>query len=127
GDHPRRWCPAVDVGAGSFLPPVIAFADTKGLPLGQGGRDSYKGFTPRIGVAYDVFGNGKTALEVNAGRYLEAAQLSGNYVGNRPSTRLSLTATRNWTDANKNYVIDCNLANNAAQSPATTGSVDTCS
>jgi len=64
---------------------------------------------------------------VNAGRYLEAAQLSGNYVGNQPSSRISLTATRNWTDNNKDFKIDCNLANNAAQSPATTGSIDTCS
>ncbi|MEP7306868.1 MAG: hypothetical protein ABJA98_15240 [Acidobacteriota bacterium] len=29
--------------------------------------------TPRVGVAYDVFGNGKTALKFNLGRYLEAA------------------------------------------------------
>jgi hypothetical protein len=39
---------------------------------------------------------------------------------------LSLTAARNWTDNNKNFLIDCNLANNAAQSPTTTGSIDTC-
>jgi hypothetical protein len=126
-DHAWSWFPAVDIGGVRFLPQNISYADTKGLPLGQGGVDSYKDITPRLGVAYDVFGNGKTALKVNAGRYLEAAQLSANYVGNRPSTRLSTTALRNWTDNNKNYVIDCNLFNNAAQSPTTTGSIDTCS
>ena len=125
-DHAWSWFPAVDIGATRFLPQTISFADTNGLPLGQGGVDSYKDFTPRLGFAYDVFGNGKTALKVNAGRYLEAAQLSNNYVGNRPSSRLSLTAARNWTDNNKNFIVDCNLANNAAQSPTTTGSIDTC-
>ena len=43
------------------------------------GVDSYKDITPRFGVAYDVFGNGKTAIKVNVGKYLEgvgvAAQL----------------------------------------------------
>jgi hypothetical protein len=126
-DHAWSWFPATDIGGVRFLPQGISFADTKNLPLGQGGVDSYKDITPRIGVAYDVFGNGKTALKVNAGRYLEAAQLSGNYVGNQPSARISTTATRNWTDANKNFIIDCNLFNNGAQSPATTGSIDTCS
>ncbi len=126
-DHAWSWFPATDIGGVRFLPQGISFADTKDLPLGQGGVDSYKDITPRIGVAYDVFGNGKTALKVNLGRYLEAAQLSGNYVGNQPSARISTTATRNWTDANKNFIIDCNLFNNGAQSPATTGSIDTCS
>jgi hypothetical protein len=114
-DWARSWFPEVNIGGTKFLPQIIPYADTKSLPLGQGGVDSYKDITPRIGVAYDVFGNGKTALKVNVGRYLEAAQLSGSYVGNRPSTRLTLTTTRVWTDANGNFVPDCALTNNAQQ------------
>jgi hypothetical protein len=34
--------------------------------------------------------------------------------------------TRTWSDANGNFVPDCNLTNPSAQSPATTGSIDTC-
>ena len=34
--------------------------------------------------------------------------------------------TRTWSDANGNFVPDCNLTNPLAQSPSTTGSVDTC-
>ena len=34
--------------------------------------------------------------------------------------------TRTWTDANGNFVPDCDLTNPLAQSPATTGSIDTC-
>ena len=39
----------------------ISFPETKGV-------DSYKDITPRMGVAYDLFGNGKTALKVNVGQ-----------------------------------------------------------
>ena len=34
--------------------------------------------------------------------------------------------TRTWSDTNGNFVPDCNLTNPLAQSPATTGSIDTC-
>ncbi len=114
-DHAWSWFPEVNIGGTRFLTQIIPYADTKDLPLGQSGVNSYKDVTPRLGVAYDVFGTGKTALKVNLGRYLEAAQLSGSYVGNRPSTRLTLNTTRVWTDANNNFVPDCNLTNNALQ------------
>ena len=58
------------------------------------GVDSYKDISPRGGVAYDVFGNGKTSIKVNTGRYLEAAQNGGNYSGPRPDGRITTTATR---------------------------------
>ena len=46
----------------------------------------YNDIDPRIGVAYDLFGNGKTALKFNAGRYLEAAVGgNGNYSSLLPS------------------------------------------
>ena len=36
----------------------------------------YNDITPRFGAAYDVFGNGKTALKVNLGKYLQGASVS---------------------------------------------------
>ena len=58
------------------------------------------------------------------------------YAALNPTSRLAsglggsgfnpIGVTRNWTDANGNFVADCNLLNPAAQSPATTGSIDTC-
>ena len=37
------------------------------------GVDSFNDITPRLGVAYDVFGTGKTALKFNLGHYLDSA------------------------------------------------------
>ena len=53
----------------------------------------YHDIDPRFGVAYDVFGNGKTALKFNAGRYLEAAvNGNGNYSALLPLNRVSRPA-----------------------------------
>ena len=52
----------------------------------------YNDIDPRIGVAYDLFGNGKTALKFNVGRYLEAAVGgNGNYSSLLPVSRIVTT------------------------------------
>ena len=100
--------PEVTIGGVRFLPTVISFPETKGV-------DAYKDLTPRGGVAIDLFGDGKTALKFNFGRYLEAAQNGGLFIASRPSSRISTTASRTWTDSNGNFRPDCDLLNNAAQ------------
>ena len=45
----------------------------------------YNDITPRMGAAYDVFGNGKTAIKVNLGKYLQAATNDENYWANNPA------------------------------------------
>jgi hypothetical protein len=68
-----------------------------------------------VGVAYDIFGNGKTSLKLNVGKYLEAAAALGIYSAANPVTRISTTGTRAWTDANANYIPDCDLLNRGTQ------------
>ena len=85
------------------------------------GVEGYHDFWPRGGVAYDVFGTGKTSVKFNFGRYLEAAQNGGLFIALNPTGRLSTTTTRGWTDANRNYVADCDLMNPANQDLRATG------
>lgn len=115
-DRARSWFPSQQEGPSRFLPAPIVFPETSGV-------DSYKDLTPRFGAAYDVLGDGRTALKMSLGRYLDGAGASGNYVNTNPTLRMPQTTmafgtagvTRAWIDANENFAPDCDLLNPAAQ------------
>jgi len=110
-DHSWSYYPEQSIGGEGvrFLPTQFTWAKSKGV-IG------YNDITPRAGVAYDVFGNGKTAIKANLGKYLEAAvNGNGNYSALLPSSRIELTQARTWTDANGNYAADCDLQSGASQ------------
>jgi hypothetical protein len=77
----------------------------------------WKDITPRMGVAYDLFGNGRTAIKMNIGKYLTALTASNSDLDLHPLIRTSLQTTRTWNDSfypvgdsrRGNYVPDCNL------------------
>jgi Carboxypeptidase regulatory-like domain len=104
--YDRAWSyfPEVTVGPVRFLPQAITYPYTDGV-------HSYNDITPRGGAAIDVFGNGKTSVKLNVGKYLQAAQNGLAYGQLRPSGRLQASTTRVWTDSNKNYIPDCDLLN----------------
>ena len=69
----------------------------------------WKDWDPRFGAAYDLCGDGKTAIKVALGRYVGEEQHQFT-LANNPITTSVNTVTRTWTDTNGNYVPDCNLA-----------------
>ena len=76
------WAPAGENG-------IIADNEFGGpflLPRTEGVQ-GYHDITPRMGAAYDVFGNGKTALKVNVGQYLQGAYTGDAYTINNPGRR----------------------------------------
>ena len=101
--YDRAWSyfPEQTVGPHVFFPTAKTYAFTKG--------STYNDLSPRGGVAMDVFGNGKTSVKFNVGRYLEAAQNGGFFITNNPTGRLQTTSSRTWGDADLDFVPDCNL------------------
>ena len=71
---------------------------------------SWKDISPRLGVAYDLFGDARTALKFTVGRYV--AKL-GTEIPNlvNPINTSVTSAGRSWNDANANYIPDCDLGN----------------
>jgi hypothetical protein len=122
-DHPWSWFPEQVEPANRFFPGA-SFARTDGVR-------GYNDITPRMGAAYDVFGNGKTALKVNLGKYLQGASVSNLAYSANPALRipfgtgLSTTGvcsfgalgfanpcvSRNWTDLDGDLDPDCTLTN----------------
>ena len=105
-DHMITSYPELRTGGNRLVPVEIVF------PKGSVPGVNFDDITPRMGVAYDLFGNGRTALKYNLGKYPLAQTGSGTL---NPSAfgRIVLTSTRSWTDTNRNMLPDCDVANRA--------------
>jgi hypothetical protein len=107
-DRAWSYSPEQTIGPTNFLSTQLVFPETPGV-------NAYKDLSPRGGAAYDVFGNGKTAVKVNVGKYLEpASNLNGNYSISNPIARIATNASRTWTDANGDFIPQCDLTINSA-------------
>ena len=81
---------------------------------------NWKDFSPRLGAAYDLRGDGRTALRVSLNKYMSAFGLQGLFGdGSNPINLISNTVTRTWNDQfypvgdprRGNFVPDCDLPN----------------
>ena len=59
------------------------------------GMTCWKSWSPRVGGAYDLFGNGKTALKVSCGKYMTPDSSAFVNLFNPVAT---FTESRTWTD-----------------------------
>jgi hypothetical protein len=62
---------------------------------------NWKDISPRVGVAVDLFGDGRTAVKASVARYVAGQQIAVANAAN-PVTVLGLTDTRPWTDRDLN-------------------------
>ena len=81
---------------------------------------NWKDVNPRISAAYDLFGNGRTAVKASASRGVE--QDSVRYASlNNPAATVDTSTARQWEDADRDFVVDCDLLNRAAQDNRASG------
>jgi hypothetical protein len=104
-DYLHAAVPEQHLAAGRFVP-ERNFAAVENAP-------NWKDINPRVGVSYDLFGNGRTAIKATVGRYISGGSLATNV--NPVNTSVN-SATRTWTDSNTNFYPDCDWNN-----PATNG------
>jgi hypothetical protein len=81
--------PAQHVEASSFVP-ARDFAAVDNIP-------NWSDLNPRVGVSYDLFGNGRTAIRASVGRYSESTGVAMPGANNPINTSVT-NVTRTWTD-----------------------------
>ena len=74
----------------------------------------WKDLSPRLGLSYDMFGNGRTALKVSLSRYL-AAEGAGTADNISPAVTSTARLARSWVDSNGDFIPQGDPTNPAAQ------------
>jgi hypothetical protein len=97
------------VGPDVFVPADLAYC------TGEHDGVSFNDVSPRWGAAYDLFGNGRTAIKFNYGKYLGQAALTGVYAAANPARRTVNQVTVNWDDLNGNRIVDCDITGMLAE------------
>jgi hypothetical protein len=100
--------PETRVGPGEFAPARnVTFPESDGV--------HWHTLAPRSGLAYDVFGDGRTALKVSLNKYFSAQAVGGVFGRDlAPSSAIVAATNRTWNDADRDFVPDCVLLNPAA-------------
>jgi hypothetical protein len=106
--------PAQTLGPSQFTP-------TRNITFPAEDNLGYKDITYRSGASWDLFGTGRTAIKAAFNKYLLGQTLNGLATNVNPINRLTTTASRTWNDVDRDYVVDCDLFNFAAQNLSASG------
>src|SRR5262249_6712263 len=87
--------PPVNIPAGTWVP-ARSFPEIHNVPL-------WNDWNVRFGAAYDLLGNGKTAVKGFVGRFVLFSALGNLTTDNSPANLIVTSATRTWMDNNHNY------------------------
>jgi hypothetical protein len=97
-DYFNAEVPPLEAPAGTWVP-ARSISGVKNVP-------NWTDFSPRIAATYDLFGNAKTAVKVNAGKYVASAALGFAEIFN---TMTASSETRTWRDLDGNRsIVDAN-------------------
>jgi hypothetical protein len=88
-DYLNNKVEAQEAGGGTWIGPR-SFDEINDVP-------NYKDIAPRLGVVYDLFGNGKTALKATVSRYVATSTVGFARLVNPFNTTVN-QANRNWFD-----------------------------
>jgi hypothetical protein len=95
-DHFRGWVPAQTQPAGRWVP-ERRYAEVADVP-------DWKDFTTRVAAAYDLFGDGRTAIKATLGKFLDFANAGQDVELHNPISTVASSATRAWADSNGDWI-----------------------
>ncbi len=90
--------PEQSQGAGPWTPTRdLTFPEVEHVP-------NWRDWMPRIGAAYDLFGNGRTAIKGTFSKYVFGPELVTYTRLANPSAAIATSATRTWNDVNTDFI-----------------------
>jgi len=101
-DYYEQGYPDIHLPATQWVPNERNFAGTTLV--------GWKDLSPRLGAAYDLFGNGRTALKASLSRY----NVQGLFLTTQNPARANTSMSRQWTDPNGDFVVQGDPLNPAA-------------